>query len=118
MTLYRRELLNMKNPEEYRFALKLMHKSSVIKDPAIAMLYFKEFGVHSEEDKRELDWAKIQINVINSCVGSLEERLKTIPEDIDEVIYRIPGDCFLPHIKAIKKGSENKPKDKRKRIYI
>lgn len=115
---YSQELLNMNNPEEYKFALEMLYICSKPKDPQIVMLYNKEFGVHSKEDERELNWAKVQINVVNSCIECLEDKLKNISLDVDEIVCKIPGDCYYPYIKAVKKGSENKPKKEKKMVYV
>lgn len=47
--LYRRELMNLKNPEEYRLALELLYESALPPKPSwIEVLYHQEFGNEEE----------------------------------------------------------------------
>lgn len=111
-------MLNIKNPEEYRLALRMMYLCESPKDPEVVVLYHKEFGVHSWEDKNNLNWAESQLRVRDSYIKTFEEKLKKAPKGFDEIIAKLPEDIYWPYLKAIKKGSEKKPKDQRKSLVI
>ena len=80
---YRTELLDMKNPEEYRFAVDLLFHSTMPKEcsPHLNFLYYKEFGPHEKFEQAEKDlelfweWEK-------KIGKQLEKELENSPEDV------------------------------------
>ena len=89
---YRRELMNLKNPEEYRLALHIFfHSMKPEPDLETKYFYYNEFG-----PKEEFEKAKKKLDEFFEYV---EKRLKSLPEDADNVrIYPscsdFPGGIF------------------------
>ncbi len=73
---YTQELMNLKNPEEYRTALHIMfHSLLEPKDLFITYKYYKEFG--PEEKLKETEEMLDRVySMLDSYKKSLEERLR------------------------------------------
>ncbi len=104
MPLYRRELLDLKNSEEYRLALEILHESSdpATIDPAIDYFYNKEFGPPEEFER-----AARTLQIISGCLDSFAKYLETLPEDVDEVVRMWPHFPQVPYFIATRKKSVN-----------
>jgi hypothetical protein len=83
---YQTELLDMKNPSEYRFAVELLFHSTMPKEcnPHLNFLYYKEFGPHEKFKEAEKDlelfweWEK-------KIGKQLEKELENSPKDVKKL---------------------------------
>jgi len=86
---YTQELLDYKNPDEVKLALKIMYEFQLDpKDPLLEYLYYKEFGPTEkfEEAKRTLE---TMFGMISDCQKSLKEKLNTLPQIINQITGRV-----------------------------
>lgn len=119
MVIYRRELCDQKNnPEESRFILDLFHTCYFPTDPRVVFAYFQEFGVNSEKERQELEWAENQLELYFAKIAYLEKKFAEAPSDVDEMILRVPEFHWLEYIKCIRNESKNKREEERKVLYL
>jgi hypothetical protein len=85
MKVYRQELLNLNNPEEYRFALEIAFNSCKPPDPLLTWMYYKEFGPREKLEEAERD-----LHMISSLAKSLRKSLENAPEDVKEMRTDLP----------------------------
>jgi hypothetical protein len=95
----RREFLDFNNPEDYRFAIKLLHDSYVGPgNPKIELLYHKEFsGLEACKRAWVIDMADMQVK-------DFMEKAEAQPDDVKSFIIRYPDIFPFSELRAERKS--------------
>ena len=88
----------MKDPEDFKFAIKLLHESYVGPgDPEIEFLYHREFG---GLDKCRKSWV---IETAKMQVDDFNKSLEKVPDNVKVVVRRYPPAFPFPELRAERK---------------
>jgi len=94
----RRELLDLKNPEDYRFAITFLHDSYVgPENTFVEFLYHQEFGFPEPCKRAEV------IELADMQIKDFKEKLEAVPDNVKTFTMRYPTAFPFQELRAVRK---------------